>query len=299
MHAEQELERRCRWELRRAAESAPLGVELRADRAGGVRTELFGEEIRRRRLLSGPRKRLPQLAGRAGHGPPALAVELRNRLEEVAERRHPVTRLGRVVRPAEERLAVGCQEDGHRPAALAGHRDDGVHVERIDVGPLLAIHLDVDEALVHEPRRFVVLERLVLHDVAPVARGVADREQDRLVLCARPVERLLAPGVPVDRVVGVLKQVRTGLSGETVHLRHASSGRAANDGPQHPASSGRQRKRCLGRAAAGTAGLSGPRRHGHLFVLGRRRLDAAARAARRPLWRFAPGSPPDPASAVR
>ena len=43
-----------------------------------------------------------------------------------------------------------------------------------------------------------VLERLALHHVAPVAGGVADRDEDRLVLAARSRERLLAPRIPVD-----------------------------------------------------------------------------------------------------
>ena len=65
---------------------------------------------------------------------------------------------------------------------LPGQRDDRVHVDRVEVGPLLAIDLDADEALVHQRGGRLVLERLVLHHVAPVAGGVADREQDRHVL---------------------------------------------------------------------------------------------------------------------
>ncbi len=57
------------------------------------------------------------------------------------------------------------------------------------------------------------------HDVAPVAGGVADGEEDRLVFLARLGERLLAPGIPVDRVVGVLEEVRALLGGEVVLLR--------------------------------------------------------------------------------
>ena len=137
--------------------------------------------------------------------------------QQLREARQPVSRLGRVVRPAEERLAGGRQEDGHRPAAVPGQRDDGVHVERVDVGPLLAVHLDVHEALVHERGRLVVLERLVLHDMAPVAGRVADGEEDRLVLGAGLRERVLAPRVPVDRVVSMLEQVGTGFVREPVH----------------------------------------------------------------------------------
>src|SRR3546814_16856067 len=60
------------------------------------------------------------------------------------------------------------------------------------------------------------LERLVGHHVAPVAGRVADRQQDRDVALAGRRERLLTPGVPIDRVVGVLSQVRAGLVREAV-----------------------------------------------------------------------------------
>jgi hypothetical protein len=116
---------------------------------------------------------------------------------------------------AEERSPLGVEEHGHRPTAAAGHGLHGLHVDGVDVGPLLAVDLHVHEALVHDRRHRVVLERLVRHHVTPVARRVADREQDRLVLGARPGERLLAPGVPVDRVVGVLPEVGAGLVGES------------------------------------------------------------------------------------
>ena len=56
---------------------------------------------------------------------------------------------------------------------------------RVEVGPLLAVHLDADEVLVHQRRGRLVLERLALHHVAPVAGRVADAEQDRLLLRAR------------------------------------------------------------------------------------------------------------------
>ncbi len=114
----------------------------------------------------------------------------------------------RKVRAAVERLQVGRQPDAHRPAARSGRRLHERHVDAIDVGPLLAIDLDRDEVLVQHRRDVGVLERLVLHHVAPVAGRVADREKDRLVLGARPRERLVAPRIPVDRIVRVLEQIR-------------------------------------------------------------------------------------------
>src|SRR5262249_58600974 len=64
-----------------------------------------------------------------------------------------------------------------------------------------------------------VLERLALHDVAPVTRAIANREEDELVLFLRALERLRPPRVPVDRVVRVLKQVRAALLRESVRFR--------------------------------------------------------------------------------
>ena len=118
---------------------------------------------------------------------------------------------GREVGAAVEGHAVGVEEDGHRPAAVAGDRLHRLHVDRVDVGALLAVDLDVDEVLVHVGGGLGVLEGLALHHVAPVAGRVADREQDRPVLLARPRQRLRAPRVPVDRVVPVLEQVGAGL----------------------------------------------------------------------------------------
>ena len=59
----------------------------------------------------------------------------------------------RVVGAAVERLAVRGEEAGHRPAALAGHRLRGGHVDGVDVRPFLAVDLDVDEVRVHQRRR--------------------------------------------------------------------------------------------------------------------------------------------------
>ncbi len=93
-------------------------------------------------------------------------------------------------------------------------------VDLVEVGPFLAVDLDVDEKPVHQLGGRLVLERLVRHHVAPVAGRVADREQHRLVLAARALEGLVAPGVPVHRVGGVLLQVGGGFPGESV-LRHS------------------------------------------------------------------------------
>ena len=217
MHAEQELERRGLRELGRLPPPSPLQVELRPERASGLAEQALGERLAGGGELARAANRVDERRRLGGDVAALVAVGVRDRRQHLPEARQTVPRLGRVVRAAEERLALGGEEDRHRPAAVPGERDDRVHVERVDVGPLLAVDLDVDEALVHERRRLVVLERLVLHDVAPVAGGVADGEEHGLVLVARLREGVLAPGVPVHRVVSVLEEVRARFLREAVH----------------------------------------------------------------------------------
>ena len=177
------------------------GVEGVVRGAGGIGERL--EPLQHRRAL------LPDLL------PPVLP-DAGHALEHAEETWHAGAVGGREVGAAVEGNGVGGEEHRHRPAALAGHRLDGVHVDRVDVGALLPVDLDAHEVLVHVGGHRLVLEGLPLHDVAPVAGGVADGEQDRLVLGPRPAECLRSPGIPVDRVVGVLDQIRAHLVDEAV-----------------------------------------------------------------------------------
>ena len=89
-------------------------------------------------------------------------------------------------------------------------------VNLVEVGTFLAVDFDVDERVVHHAGDFGVVERLMRHHVAPVTRGVPDREQDGLVLGTRPGERFLAPGIPIDGIARVLPEVRAGDPRETI-----------------------------------------------------------------------------------
>ena len=152
------------------------------------------------------------------------AVDLRHPAQELAEGRQPVARLRREVGPGEEgHQVVRGQEHRQRPAPGTAREElVGRLVDAVEVRPLLAVDLDVDEQLVHQARGVRVLEGLVRHHVAPVAGRVADREQDGPVLGARAGERLLAPGIPVDGVVGVLQEVGAGLLRESVRAGHGA-----------------------------------------------------------------------------
>jgi hypothetical protein len=122
----------------------------------------------------------------------------------------------REVGAAPERPRVAVEEHGERPTALLAERMQGAHVDGVDVGALLAVNLDVDEEVVHDGRSGRILEALVRHDVAPVAGGVADREQDGLARLLGLGQRLGAPRPPMHGIVLMLEQVRTGLAGQAI-----------------------------------------------------------------------------------
>ena len=132
--------------------------------------------------LGEPRERLLQRRGVARHLVALVAPDPADGLQDLRQAGPAVARLRREVGAAPERLAVGRQEHGQRPAAVLAEQRQRMLVDLVEVRPLLAIDLDVDELRVHQLRDRRVLEALVGHDVAPVAGGVADREQDRLVL---------------------------------------------------------------------------------------------------------------------
>ena len=119
---------------------------------------------------------------------PGLGHDLADRANAGMPCRSSLGKVGAAV----ERAAVGREPHRHRPTAAAGERLHGLHVDRVDVGPLLAVDLHVHEEPVHDLGDGRVLERLVRHHVTPVARRVADREEDRLAVRAR-VRRLRRP----------------------------------------------------------------------------------------------------------
>ena len=131
-------------------------------------------------------------------------------LQHLAEARPAEAGLRRKVGAAPEGLGRRRQEHGERPAALLAEAAERPHIDLVDVGALLAVDIDVDEALVEDGGGGRVAEALMRHDVAPVAGGVTDGEEDGFRLPAGTLQRLRAPLVPVHRVVGVLQEVRAG-----------------------------------------------------------------------------------------
>ena len=212
--APEHVEKAGLGKFRRPADSAVVTIHVAEQALGGLVEELavgsrrgFGPALTKR--LHEERAVLLDLAG-------LLAEDAGDLLEDRDEGRSAVTGGRRKVGAAPDRLAVGGQEHGERPSALLAQRMERRHVDLIDVGPFFAVDLDVHEKPVHHGCGCRILEAFMSHDVAPMAGGVAHREQDRLVAAAGLGEGFGSPGAPVDGVVPVLEQVGAGFVAEEV-----------------------------------------------------------------------------------
>ena len=216
--AQAEFEIRRVRKLRRSAETAVTRIEIRLQTAQGLGYRRRGEL----RMMRG-HARLHAFEGGENRLVLApdflalLAVDPRDALEQLRESRKVVARLLGKISTAEKRRAVRREEHGERPPA----RPLGEHLVRelidlIEIRTFLAVHFDVDEQAIHHLGHRRVLEGLVRHHVAPVAGGVPDREEDRLVLLARASEGFFSPGVPVDGIPRVLLEIGTGFLREAI-----------------------------------------------------------------------------------
>src|SRR5205809_5227110 len=113
-----------------------------------------------------------------------------------------------------EWATIRGEEDGHGPATLLGESLHCLHIDVVYIWALLAVYFDGDKMLVHEACNVFVLEGFALHDVAPVAGGVANAEQNWFVFLLGFLQGFFAPWVPIYGVVGVLQQVRACLVDE-------------------------------------------------------------------------------------
>ncbi len=243
-------------ELGRGPEAAVVRVETPLQSGQRQRRRRRRQRALVRRSGLETRERVLQPRGLLGDRLALLPIRGGDPRQQVEESRQPVTALARKIRAAEEGRTLRREEHRERPAPRAARHQRMRHlIDLVKVRTLLAVDLDVDEVRVHGRRDGRVLERLVRHHVAPVARRVADGEQDRLAFAPRESERFLAPGMPIDGVARVLQQVRARFSRKAI-------GHGANlgMGPRRGAMSaaGPPQHRALQSASGGSAAAESP-----------------------------------------
>ena len=204
--------------FRRTADAAQCHVD-RLHQTGGHAVQEVGGK--RRGVIAGRRQRefLQARDQRAGVLSDRLLVvrpRVGHRLQDLGKSGAAEPGLGRKVGAAPIGLGIRCEKHCERPAALFAQHVQGVHINGVDVGTFFAVDFDVDEAVVHHRGDLGRFETFVRHDVAPVAGGIAHRQQDRFVLFARRRQCGFAPRPPMDGVVLVLLQVGAGLVGEAI-----------------------------------------------------------------------------------
>src|SRR5256714_6587309 len=116
----------------------------------------------------------------------------------------------------DKRCELWSKPYAHRPAATARCCLDESHVNAIHIGSLFTIDFNVHKLASHDVGGGSIFEGLMRHDVAPVTGGITDREKNGLVFASRFFERLLPPGKPFHRVIGVLEQVGRFLVSQSV-----------------------------------------------------------------------------------
>jgi hypothetical protein len=205
VNPEQEVQIHCGRKLWSAAEPAIVGIIVSSNA-----TVRRVEQVRRQefvRLFADAHA--PQLSqqgsGRALHLVRLLTIGLSHAQQNPRKARHVVAILGRKVSAAIKGDTLGSEEHRHRPTAVLGHHLHSVHIDLVQVGALFAIDLDTDEVLVHQSGDLFVLERFVLHHVAPVTSRVADAKEQGLVLKPRLRKCLFRPGVPVNGIMRMLQ----------------------------------------------------------------------------------------------
>ena len=132
---------------------------------------------------------------------------LRNIYQNFAPRSSVVCSYRWEIGSSKKRPLIGQYKHVQWPSARTRHGLHGIHVHMVYIGVFLAVDLDANKQLIHQGGRFGQGKTLVFHNVAPMARRIADTHQYGFVFSLGASKGLLAPGVPIDGVIGMLQQV--------------------------------------------------------------------------------------------
>ncbi len=131
-----------------------------------------------------------------------------DRFEELVECHHPILGCWRDIGRGIKRLELIREEERGGPATgTAVHQLIDILKMFVNIGPFFSVHFDGDEVVIECFGDSLILERLPLHHMAPVAAAVTDREKDRFILSFCFLECFITPGIPVDRIVGMLLEI--------------------------------------------------------------------------------------------
>ena len=112
-----------------------------------------------------------------------------------------------IICACEEWDFLWCHNYGHWPASSPRHHLSHRHIDIVDVGSFFTVHFYANIILVHQLCDFCILERFMLHNVAPVASCVTNRKKDRFIFIQCFLKSSFSPGIPINRVSCMLKKI--------------------------------------------------------------------------------------------
>ncbi len=133
---------------------------------------------------------------------------LSHRKQHAIKSRPPITVVARKICSPKIRSPIRSQKRRQRPTALPADRRHRRLIPAVHIRPLIAIHFNRDEMLIHNLRQRRVLVALAIHHMAPVTPHRANIQQNWFVLARRARKRLCAPLMPVDRLMHSRTKIR-------------------------------------------------------------------------------------------
>jgi hypothetical protein len=83
------------------------------------------------------------------------------------------------------------------------------HINLVDVRAFFPIDLYSYIMVIEKVSYLRIFKRFMGHDMTPMAGGIPDGKKDRFVFPDRFLESLISPGIPLDWIFSMLKQIRT------------------------------------------------------------------------------------------
>jgi hypothetical protein len=138
----------------------------------------------------------------------AFLPSCRELCQETDEPDATTPRVQREIRATVEGTAIRGEKYRHRPPAMPRHPLHGCHIDFINVGAFLPVDFDCDVPIVEQLGDLLIFKGLMLHDMTPVAGCVTNGQENRDIQLLRKGQRFFAPWPPINRVVGMLPQIR-------------------------------------------------------------------------------------------
>ena len=95
------------------------------------------------------------------------------------------------------------------PSPAAGHCLHCIHINMIQVGSFFPVYLDIDEMFIHDRGRCLIFKTFPFHYMTPMTGRITNAYQNGFVFFFCFLQCFFAPGIPIHRIMCMLKQVRT------------------------------------------------------------------------------------------